>query len=518
MSTLTETRTVVTVDPPSLLFDGTNRSSARPLDSEARRDLLVDKLAEHLTADRLGYQLDEWFTSIVSEPDVHYRHEVFRDLDLPGLRAGIADYCRDLLRVRQILTMASRLSYDLERQRWFLDAATSYTSAVRTLSEVLHSAPVSSTALRGVSAWLEGYVDSPAFHELAREAAELSDRLDGIRYRLRVQGDRVQVRPVDPAELAYATELLATFERFRQADAPSYLKEIRDPGSMDHVEAAITGFVAKLHPEAFGDLKAFCGRHRVLVLPALARLEREAQFYLAWLDLVDQTSPRGVTWNLPDIAADHHVTIAAGHDLLLALRKSPRPVVPNDCELADQERRVLVTGPNQGGKTTFARLLGLIHALAAMGVPVPARQARLPLVDQVFTVFERGENLNDMRGHLQDDLVRARKVVDQATEASLVLLNEAFASTSPDDALHLASDLLTRIDRLGARCVCVTFLDELSRLTPDTVSLVAGVDPATPTRRTYVVTRRPADGLAYAHALAQQHGLTREDLARRLHR
>jgi DNA mismatch repair protein MutS len=515
MSTSSEISQAVPVVLPSILGADQAGHCGHALDRDAHRDLL-GRLVEHLTERRGSYALEEFFTSIVSAADVTYRHEVFRDLDQPELRDGITTVCRALLRVRQILTMASKLSYDIERQRWFLEAATVYTGAVEDLNELLRRTEPSSRALRGVAAWLERHVTSPDFRELTQSAAELTERLDAIRYRLCVFGDRVQVRLVDHDEPDYAIELLALFDRFRQTDAPSYLKEIRDPGSMDHVDAAIAALLARLHPGPFRELKAFRERHDPLVPPALVRFEREVHFYLAWLELVDETTTRGVVWSLPDIAEDRSVSIVAGRDLILALQPNSGTIVPNDCSLAAHENCVVVTGPNQGGKTTFARMLGQVHALASIGVPVPAGGARVPLVDQVFTIFERGENLNDLRGHLQDDLIRAHRIIKHATPDSLVLLNEAFASTTPQDASFLAGDVLSKVRRLGARCICVTFLDELSRLTSDTVSLVAGVDPEKRTQRTFVVTRRPADGLAYAHAVASKHGLSREELGKRL--
>jgi DNA mismatch repair protein MutS len=518
VSTIADVRPVLT-ELPSLLTPDPQASSARPLSADARRDLLIDPVVDRLTRDRQGYQLEEWFTSLVSAADVGYRHEVFDDLGTAEVRAAVARFCEGNLRVRRILAMADRLHYDLERQSWFLEAARGYVATVLSLTEALHSPPrLSSRALQGVAAWLECYVGSAAFQALEEESADLDARLAGIRYRLRVHGDRVQVRPVDPGEPEYAAEVLATFERFRQGDAGSHLKEIRDPGSMDHVEAAIASFVARLHPEPFADLRTFRERHQPLVLSALTRLEREAQFFLAILDLADETSTHGVSWSLPDIASGATVSVMAGYDVVMLLGRHGDATVPNDCQLSAEERLAVVTGPNQGGKTTYARMLGQLHLLAAIGAPVPAIAARLPLVDQIFTLFERGENLADLRGHLQDDLVRARALVDEATPESLVLLNEVYSSTAPDDAMVLGRDLLTRLTQTGGRCVCVTFLDELSRLTSDTVSLVAGVDPDEPTRRTYRVRRRPADGLAYAHALAQQHQLTRADLARRLDR
>lgn len=517
MSTVITANPVQMAEPPSLLSADPHGAPGRPLDTQARRDLLVDQFLRVLTKGREEYDLDDWLTTLVPAEDVGYRHDIFRDLQNPAVRDGLVAFSSGMQRLRQILSMSATLSYGWEKRRWFLQAAVDHVTMVGSLADTLGSAQLSSVGLSGLSSWVREYVASQGFETLRVEAGELAATLDAIRYRVRVHGDWVQVRPVDIAEPELAPQVLATFERFRQGAASSYLQQIRDPGAMDHVEAAIASFVARLNPEPFASLTAFCTRHRALIPPALTRAERELQFYLAHLDLMAATASFGVSWTLPDISSDHAFSIHEGVDLALALASSSPPV-PGDCALAAAEGLVVITGPNQGGKTTFARMLGQLHVLAATGAPVPARTARIPLVDQVFTIFDRGENVEDQRGHLHDDLVRAQALLQQITTGSLVLLNEVYSSTTPDDARGLGKDLLTRLEHSGARTVAVTFLDELSRHSPTTVSLVAGVDPGDPTRRTYRLRRRPADGLAYARALAQQHALAPDDLRRRLAR
>jgi hypothetical protein len=505
----------------SILFDESGPRT--PIDGveapEFFTDLNLDQVVASITVGLEEYNLKPFFYTPLSRVEtIHYRHDILRDLENQELFGHIKSFAQKMRAMRGHLAQADKLRYKYQKERWFLEAADIYCDAVRRLTHDLALAELRSRGFQAFREYLTTYTDSGDFASLLAETQKLKADLSGVGYCLRIKGNRIEVSRY-VSESDYSEEVLRTFEKFKQGSVRGYrFDSSSDPG-MNHIEAAVLDRVALRYPEIFSSLDQYCQRRRGYLDDAIGGFDREVQFYVACIEHIERFKPSGLPFCYPDVT-DRSKEIH-GHevfDLALAntLVRKRAPVVTNDFHLKDPERIIVVTGANQGGKTTFARTVGQLHYMAGIGCPVPGREARLFLFDRLFTHFEREEDLRNLSGKLEDDLLRIHGILERATPDSILIMNESFGSTTLGDALFLGKQVMRRIIRRDMLCVSVTFLDELASFGETAVSMVSMVDPEDPALRTFKIVRRPADGLAYAAAIAEKYRLTYRNVKERI--
>jgi len=185
-------------------------------------------------------------------------------------------------------------------------------------------------------------------------------------------------------------------------------------------------------------------------------------------------------WCRPEIVDEPCLEVEAGrHPVVEAAlaadtRGGGARFVANDCRLGPQDRLWLIGGPNMGGKSTFLRQNALIVLLGQAGGYVPARSARIGLVDRLFSRVGASDNLARGRSTFMVEMVETAAILSQATDRSFVILDEVGRGTSTYDGLALAWAVAEAVHQTNrCRCLFATHYHELSRLaeTCDALSL-----------------------------------------------
>ncbi len=170
----------------------------------------------------------------------------------------------------------------------------------------------------------------------------------------------------------------------------------------------------------------------------------------------------------PQFNAAGELLIVAGRHPVIEelLRQRGERFVPNDlCFEPGRQQLLLITGPNMGGKSTYLRQAALIVLMAQMGSFVPARQAKLPITDRIFTRIGASDNLARGRSTFLVEMSEVAVILTHATPASLVLLDEVGRGTATFDGLSIAWAVVEHLQKhIRARTLFATHYHELTEL------------------------------------------------------
>ena len=482
-------------------------------------DLNCDQIVDAITAGKDEYNLKPFFYACLQRVDaIKYRQEVMQELEQPSLYDRVIFFAGKMREVRDHLFRAGKAYYPEQKQAWFLDASDIYCDTINSFAAELGASDLKSRGFLAFRDYLARYITSSSFNALFRETKKLKAALAEIEYCIIIRGSSFTVRKYD-GETDYSADVEKTFAKFKQGAVNDYKVKFPANADMNHIEAKIAEFVAKLHPELFAALGRFSNGNSNFTDQTIVVFDREVQFYIAYLEYSAALKRAGLPFCYPLVSeTNKEIYDRDGYDIALAqkLVGENSPVVCNDFYLKGRERILVVSGPNQGGKTTFARAFGQLHYLTSIGCPVPGKEAQLFLFDQLFTHFEKQEKVENLRGKLEDDLLRIHDMLSRATPRSIIVMNEIFTSTTIQDETFLSKKIMEKLIELGLLCVWVTFVDELASFGPQTVSMTSTVVPENPASRTFKIVRQPADGLAYAMAIAQKYRLTYDAIRARI--
>ena len=206
------------------------------------------------------------------------------------------------------------------------------------------------------------------------------------------------------------------------------------------------------------------------------------------------------------------------YDLALVWKNARRgrPVVSNDFSCPEHPSFFVLTGPNQGGKTTFARAMGQAVYFSLAGLPVAASSLTMPFFQGISTHFEVEESVESNSGKLKEEIDRLAPMMKSHIKNHFVVLNELFTTATTYDALIMGRKVMEHFLERDCYGIYVTHIQELAEQTDRIQSLVAQIEDGESERRTYKILPMPARGYGYSESLVKQFELTYEDVKRRL--
>jgi len=198
------------------------------------------------------------------------------------------------------------------------------------------------------------------------------------------------------------------------------------------------------------------------ILSFFNMLRTELAFYVGCLNLHDQLAQIGepMSFPVPVAPRERRHSLQELYDVCLALTMKQK-IVGNDVN-ADSNNLVIITGANQGGKSTFLRSIGLAQLMMQCSMFVPAESFSSNICDSLFTHYKREEDATMKSGKLDEELSRMSDIVDKITPNSMVLFNESFAATNEREGSEIARQIVSALLEKRLKVFFVTHLYEFA--------------------------------------------------------
>ena len=493
--------------------------AATPMGSRLLRRWLTRPIRDHETLAQRLHAVGAFIEHGAHEP-VRTLLVDIGDLERVLSRLGLATARpRDLVQLRGALHTIPRLreavaDTDSPRIRELADANTEFPEIAALLDRAVVEAPP--VLIRDGGVLATGY--DPELDELRRLSTDADAFLEALEARERERTGVANLRVGYNRVHGYYIELSkAQSERA----PPDYTRRQTLKGAERYITAELKQFedrVLGARERALAREKALYDDLVARLAVDLAELQRCARA-IAELDVLCNFAERAesLDYRAPRLDVQPGISIEGGrHPVVEHISK--QPFIPNDVELGDSRRMLVVTGPNMGGKSTFMRQTALIAVLACAGSFVPATFARIGPIDRIFTRIGAGDDLAGGRSTFMVEMTEMARILNNATPRSLVLVDEIGRGTSTYDGLALAWACARELaHRIRSFTLFATHYFELTELSRHAGSVANVHLDAIEHGRRIVFMHRVKDGPAdrsYGLAVAALAGIPNEVILR----
>ncbi len=471
------------------------------------QDLNLETVLERLTM-KWGRNLRNYFRYLPpTARDEAYRRAVYGDVKKEDVYSALMEFTNRMADVEELRREKGKVPGDMQRAVWELREIEAYCGTYAELLEALKQSELFSEGMQNFRGILQEILESAEFMQMREQVSGILKKIRELRLVITYEKDRVRVA---------LGEAPGEYESAADGRKPVLRNPFAANPVLTELERACLEVLEKKQPEFFRGLLESAQRYEAYERPVLKRFEKEILFYLSFGTLQREMEKKGFSFAVPEVSEERPPEGKGLYDLALACVSlaDGRKVIANDFYYNKGESFFVLTGPNQGGKTTFARSLGQLVYFARIGLDVPAKSANVPFFPDIQTHFSVEESVETGRGKLKEELVRLAPMMEEHCQGTFVIINELFTTAASYDAQIMGRKVLEHFIGLGCMGIYVTHLKELTAVHESVVSLRAMLDERR--LQTFEIRRGEASDIACAENQVNKYRLTYEQLKERL--
>ena len=558
----------------SLLYPRGKKVEFKKLEESAFHDLGLDVISKEVSSEpREQNIVAEILSYLSADPDVtNYRQDVFEDLkNLPDIRAKIAELFEKIEFNKQYGVI--RKSKDEVEGLWFLmhrlNQYRDYITCVDALKECLGDDRIKSQGLKDYRSYIDEVYADAHFNELkkdleklTKDTAEIQSVTIGMNLNSRLEaismgivsvnnkpfkksgivsnfadgigGDKIKegnewngdmhYRLVEKSQgesfSGFMGEVVKATNPLVRSASASTTTSIASGDALSNSPAQFDTVLNRMLDVMAKNLRRTLDKYSEMALTEVADVIPEFVYYIRFIDFLSKIEAKGFKLTKAKAVPKSEVSMEAKgfYNFKLALNLlNPKDLVVNDLDFDYDHTIYILTGANRGGKTTATQGIGLLYALAQGGVYVPADSFEFAPADCIYTHFPADEDQTMDLGRLGEECIRFKEIFTEATDSSLILMNETFSTTSFEEGYYIACDSIKALLTKGARTIYNTHMHKLGldaeEFSKDfkqkASSLVVKSDGG---KRSFKLAIAPPEGSSYAADIAKKYGVTYEML------
>ncbi|MBR6664119.1 MAG: hypothetical protein IKL22_00190 [Lachnospiraceae bacterium] len=470
-------------------------------------DQIIDKICKNW-----GENISSFYYYLPADKESEdYRREVMADVKIVSLNEVLMSFVRKMKQHQEIINKKEFVRRDIQKAAWHISEVMQYGEALQELLGALQEADIRSQGMISLKESLETYLASEEFKTMYQTAGELQQERNSYHFKVKYSNNQVVVSE---------GEIAGTYDKFLKDNLTEPEKPMKSPfvenADLVSLEMLIIEILQKKKPELFKNTLAFYEKYKDYAKEVYLQLGKELPYYLAFYKYEEKMQKKGFAFTAPTVDETQDMFATGLYDLALAYVNSEedKEVTTNDVVYHAGETFIVLTGPNQGGKTTFARSLGQMMYFTKMGLDVPAMAANVHYFNKILTHFTVEESVETGRGKLQEELVRLKPMMNEEGTNDFVIINELFTTAANYDAIIMGQRVLQHFIGQNSKGIYVTHLKELTEAHESVVSMRAMLDEQG--KQNHKIVRKEAEDIACAINQVNKYRLKYEQLKERL--